>query len=269
MDALNRIARICISRWSRKHLMNIAAAEIPSISIIIPAFNEAGYLSETLKRLRSAEQQIKTIAAADIEILVVDNASTDTTAELARSARATVVSESHHNVARVRNRGAAVARHDTLVFLDADTLVPPELLLEIARAMADPHCVGGSVDILHRPASRILRGYLVFWRTLGLIGGMAQGACQFCRKNAFRELGGYDETWYMGEDVDFYWRLKRLARRCGLHVTFIGDLQVVPSPRRFDQWPIWRTLVWTFPPLLFVLKRNKAAWGGWYGEPPR
>jgi glycosyltransferase involved in cell wall biosynthesis len=249
--------------------MNTDLAEMPSISVIIPAFNEAGYISETLKRLSAAEQHFKAIAAAGIEILVVDNASMDATAELARNAGATVVYEAEHNVAKVRNSGAAAARHDILVFLDADTLVPPELLLGIARAMTDPQCVGGSVDISHRPVSRLLRAYLVFWRVLGLIGGMAQGACQFCRKSAFKELGGYDETWYMGEDVDYYWRLKRLARRHRLRVTFIGELQVVPSPRRFDQWPIWRTLVWTFPPLLFVLKRNKAAWGGWYREPPR
>ncbi len=249
--------------------MNTETAELPAITVIVPAFNEAGYISETLKSLRTAEKHLKGIAPADIEILLVDNASTDATAELARSAGADVLSEAEHNVARVRNRGAAVARHEILVFLDADTLVPPELLFRIAHAMADPQCVGGSVDILHRPASRILRAYLVFWRVVGLLGGMAQGACQFCRKSAFRELGGYDETWYMGEDVDFYWRLKRLAQRRGLRVRFIGELQVIPSPRRFDQWPIWRTLVWTFPPLLWVLKRNKAVWGGWYREPPR
>ena len=249
--------------------MNADLSEMPSLSVIIPAFNEAGYISETLKRLGAAEHHFKAIAAADIEILVVDNASMDATADLARNAGATVVYEAEHNVAKVRNSGAAAARHAILVFLDADTLVPPELLLRIARAMNDPRCVGGSVDISHRPVSRILRAYLTFWRVVGLLVGMAQGACQFCRKSAFDELGGYDETWYMGEDVDFYWRLKRLARRRRLRVTFIGELQVVPSPRRFDQWPIWRTLVWTFPPLLFVLKRNKAAWGGWYTEPPR
>ncbi len=249
--------------------MNTEPAKKPSISVIIPAFNEAGYISETLKRLSAAEQHFKAITAADIEILVVDNASTDSTAERARSAGATVVYEAEHNVAKVRNSGAAVTRHDILVFLDADTLVPPELLLRIARAMTDPQCAGGSVDILHRPVSLILRAYLVFWRVLGLIFGMAQGACQFCRKSIFKELGGYDEKWYMGEDVDFYWRLKRLARRRGLRISFVGELQVIPSPRRFDQWPIWRTLLWTFPPLLFVLKRNGAAWGGWYREPPR
>ncbi len=249
--------------------MNTEPADMPSISVILPAFNEAGYISATLERLKAAARYCKGGAVADIEILVVDNASTDSTAALARSVGAAVVHEAEHNVAKVRNRGATSARNDILVFLDADTLVPPELLLRIAQAMKDPQCAGGSVDISHRPASLILRAYLLLWRVLGLIGGMAQGACQFCRKSVHKELGGYDETWYMGEDVDFYWRLKRLARRRGLRTCFIGDLQVIPSPRRFDQWPIWRTLVWAFPPLLFLLKRNRAAWGGWYRDPPR
>jgi len=127
------------------------AVEIPSVSVIIPAFNEAGYILETLDRLGAAEQHFKAIADAAVQILVVDNASTDRTAELAQSAGATVLHEAEHNIARVRNAGAAVAMHDVLIFLDADTLVPPGLLLRIARAMTDPTYAGGSVDILHRP----------------------------------------------------------------------------------------------------------------------
>jgi len=245
------------------------AVEMPSMSVIIPAFNEAGYIPETLDRLGAAEQHFKAISDAAVQILVVDNASTDRTAELAQSAGATVVHEAERNIARVRNAGAAIAMNDVLIFLDADTLVPPELLLMIARAMTDPTCAGGSVDILHRPISPLLRAYLRFWRVLGLFCGMAQGACQFCRRSVFQELGGYDETQYMGEDVDFYWRLRRLARQRGLRTSFVRELQVIPSPRRFDRWPLWRTLIWTFPPLVFALRHRRAAWAGWYREPPR
>jgi glycosyltransferase involved in cell wall biosynthesis len=243
--------------------------EMPPMSVIIPAFNEAGYIPETLDRIRAAEQHFKAISDAAVQILVVDNASADRTAELAQSAGATVVHEAEHNIARVRNAGAAIALHDVLIFLDADTLVPPELLLTIARAMRDPTCAGGSVDLLLLPNSLLVRAYLGFWRVLGLIGGMAQGACQFCRKSVFQELGGYDETWYMGEDVDFYWRLKRLARHRGLRTSFIRELQVIPSPRRFNRWPLWRTLIWTNPLVAFALRHRRAAWVGWYKEPLR
>lgn len=245
------------------------AVEMPSVSVIIPAFNEAGYVLETLGSLAAAEKHFKAIADAAVQIVVVDNASTDPTAELARSAGATVVREAEHNIARVRNAGAAAAPHDVLVFLDADTLVPPELLVRIARAMTDPMCVGGAVDCLHQSNSLLLRAYLRFWRVVGLIGGMAQGGCQFCRRSVFQELGGYDETWYMGEDVDFCWRLKRLARQRGLRTSFIRELQVIPSPRRWDRWPLWRTLIWTSPPLTFALRHRRSAWAGWYKEPPR
>jgi len=172
------------------------AAEMPSVSWIIPAFNEAGYIAETLDRLWTAQQRFKAIADVGVQTLVVDNASTDRTAELARSAGATVVHEPEHNIARVRNAGAAIALHDVLIFLDADTLIPPELLIRIVRTMTDPLCVGGAVDCLHQSNRLLIMAYLKFWRVLGLIGGMAQGGCQFCRWSVFHELGGYDETWY-------------------------------------------------------------------------
>jgi hypothetical protein len=68
--------------------------------------------------------------------------------------------------------------------------------------MTDPLCVGGAVDRLHQSNSLVVRAYLRFWRILGLIGGMAQGGCQFCRRSVFQEVGGYDEAWCVGEDVD-------------------------------------------------------------------
>lgn len=243
--------------------------DMPSISVIIPAFNEADYITETLNRLAAAERFLKTTVDTTVQIIVVDNASSDRTAELAQSAGSNIVHETEHNIARVRNAGATIAANDVLIFLDADTLVPPELLIRITREMADPICVGGAVDCLHHSNNLIVRAYLKFWRMLGFVGGMAQGGCQFCRRNVFQELNGYDETWYMGEDVDFYWRLKRLARRRGLETFLIRDLQVIPSSRRWDRWSLWRILIWTNPLLTLMCRRRKSVWTGWYREPPR
>ena len=114
-----------------------------SHSLVVPAFNEEAYLPATLASVRRAE--------AGIEIIVVDNDSSDRTADVAASYGATIVREHEHNVARVRNAGASAANGDVVVFLDADTLVPERLFSRIAEIMQDRRCLGGAVDIDHQP----------------------------------------------------------------------------------------------------------------------
>jgi glycosyltransferase involved in cell wall biosynthesis len=239
------------------------------ISIIIPAFNEEDYLNETLVSLDRAKAFLRKKEAASAEIIVVDNDSLDSTADVARDFGATVVRETEHNVAKVRNTGARFVNGDVLVFVDADTIVPDELLWRIVEVMAEPTCVGGAVDTNYRPARLTSKIYLQFWRIIGKLAGMAQGATQFCRKDAFVALNGYDETLFMGEDVDFYWRLKRFARRQHGSICFIEDIHVAPSTRRFDQWGLWRILIWTNPLFILLFRRRKTAWRGWYKKVPR
>ena len=239
------------------------------LSIVIPAFNEAAYLGDTLASLNRAKAFLKHDKNIEAEIIVVDNDSNDSTVAVARVMGATITTESQHNVAQVRNSGAQVSHGDVLVFVDADTLVPSTLLARIAETMSDANCFGGAVDTDYRPRKLSVRLFLRFWRIIGRALGMAQGATQFCRRDVFVALNGYDETLFMGEDVDFYWRLKKFAKRQHARVTFIDDLRVVPSARRFDQWPFWRTLLWTNPFLIFLLRRSKTSWKGWYKGAPR
>lgn len=242
---------------------------IPSISVIIPAFNEESYLPSTLQSVNQSASALLSGHGINPEVIVVDNASTDATAKVAASLGARVIHEPEHNIARVRNRGAAAAGGDALVFLDADTLIPVELLPRIHQIMAEPRCAGGAVDTDYQPKKRSVRAYLGLWRILGKALGMAQGAAQFCRRDAFTAVGGYDESILMGEDVDFYWRLKRHARGSGGQVRFIDELRVAPSCRRFDQWSLWRTLVWTNPLVIAPLRRVRSAWRAWYDTPFR
>lgn len=239
------------------------------VSVIIPAFNEASCLGETLTSLNRAKASLHNETNVTAEIIVVDNNSEDSTADVARMFGATVATEKRHNIAVVRNCGARVSRGEVLVFVDADTLVPEKLLMRIASTMSDSNCLGGAVDTDYRPRKLTVRIYLQSWRVLGKLMGMAQGATQFCRREVFFALNGYDETLFMGEDVDLYWRLKRIAKRRNGHVCFIEDMQVVPSTRRFDQWPFWRTLICTNPCYVFAFRRKKSAWTGWYKVIPR
>jgi glycosyltransferase involved in cell wall biosynthesis len=240
-----------------------------TLSIIIPAFNEELYLPTTLRCLAQSLECLRHRSNLRPEVVLVDNASTDSTAEIAATFGARVISIPDHNIARVRNAGAKAAAGELLVFLDADTQIPEVLLTRIVEEMEKPNCLGGAVDIDYRPTRPLIRAYLRLWRIIGFLIGMAQGAVQFCRRKTFAELNGYDETLYMGEDVDFYWRLRKLAKIRGQRVCFIGDVRVVPSCRRFDRWPISRILVETNPFYVLLFRRRQAAWRGWYREIPR
>ena len=239
------------------------------LSIIVPAFNEARHIGNTLTSLNQAKLLLKPFQNISTEIIVVDNGSNDSTSEVARSLHAAVVTEAQHNIARVRNAGARNSQGNILIFVDADTIVPDVMLAKIVESMADQSCFGGVVDTEYQPKRLILRPYLQFWRLIGKLFGMAQGATQFYRKDMFLTLNGYDETLFMGEDVDLFWRLRKLAKQQRGRVARIDDIKVTPSARRFDQWPLWRTLVWTNPVVILFFRRRKAFWSSWYDEPLR
>jgi len=242
---------------------------VDSISIIIPAFNEERYIGETLTSLDRAKKFMLKKKHVPIEILVVDNDSEDLTVNVAKAFGVTIISEIQHNIARVRNTGANLANGNILIFIDADTIVPENLLYCVYEAMADSTCLGGAVNTNYRPVKLTTRLYLNIWRIVGHLAGIAQGATQFCRRHVFFELKGYDESLYMGEDVDFYCRLKRFAKQQRARVRFLEGLEVLPSTRRFDQCGLWRTLIWTNPIYIQMFRRRKKAWKGWYQNSPR
>ena len=239
------------------------------LTIIVPAFNEEAYLVRTLDSVRTAAEELRARSGMDVDTIVVDNNSEDETAAVARSKGATVVHEPVQNIARARNTGARHAAGDVLVFLDADVVVPPTLLATIHATMSDPTCVGGGVDVDYRPRRRAVGLYLHVWRFLGQRLGMVQGAAQFCRKGVFEQVGGYDENVWIGEDVDFYWGLKRLARETSRTVRTIEHPRVRPSCRRLDIWPMWRILIWTNPLFIVLFRRWRAVWSGWYSDAVR
>lgn len=239
------------------------------ISIVVPAFNEEAYLGETLASLNRARAFLLHERNIQTEIIVVDNDSDDLTSDVARALGATVVTETQHNIAKVRNTGAKLSDGDVIVFVDADTVVPDKLLSRIVDVMSDGMCLGGAVDTDYRPVKLMVKTYLRCWRILGTLTGMAQGATQFFRREVFFTLEGYDETLFMAEDVDLYWRLQSFAQRQNGGVVFIEDIRVIPSTRRFDQWRLWRTLFWTNPLVILMFRRSKTFWQGWYGSAPR
>lgn len=239
------------------------------ISVVIPAYNEEKYLPATLASLVRAKEFSVAKGCCPVELHVVNNDSTDQTGRIASASGASVILERRHNIAAVRNTGAKAASGELLVFVDADTIVPESFLRRIHQVMSNPAVLGGAVDTEYRPTGIMEKTYLRMYRLLSRATGMAQGCAQFYRRDLFFTLGGFDERLFMGEDVDLFWRFKKLARKMGGRVVVIEDIKVIPSCRRYDQWPFWRTLVWTNPLLITLFQRRRAAWHGWYKDVPR
>jgi glycosyltransferase involved in cell wall biosynthesis len=128
-------------------------------TVVIPAFNEEKLLPATLQAVLEAA------AGLSCEIIVVDNASTDETANIARNLGARVLSESEHNIAKVRNTGAAGAGGEFLIFIDADTIVPDGLFQKICAAMRDEKILGGAVAVEYGEFERQwMKYYLYGWK---------------------------------------------------------------------------------------------------------
>ena len=107
-------------------------------TLVIPAYNEAALLPSTLASVRQAMQACSHAG----ELVVVDNNSSDDTAEVARAGGARVVFEAHNQISRARNAGAQASESEALVFLDADTRLPPGLLQTALDLLAGGACCG-------------------------------------------------------------------------------------------------------------------------------
>src|SRR4030095_5158372 len=103
-----------------------------TISVLIPAFNEEALIARTIE---SVQQSFAEVGHTAFEIIVCDNNSTDRTAQVAQSKGARVVFEPHNQISRARNAAANHAQGEWLIFLDADTLLPAELLCSTIETM--------------------------------------------------------------------------------------------------------------------------------------
>lgn len=231
------------------------------LSIIIPAYNEENYLPATLDAINAT-------LTGDAEIIVVDNLSTDATRQIAEERGAIVITETERNIGKVRNTGAEAATGDVLVFIDADSIVRAGIFAKIVEAVSDGRCLGGSAAVEYEPIDDrpLIHWFVKLYPILGKWMKMRGGALQFCRSDVFRELGGFDTTIYVGEDIDFGWRLDHLARERDAHTTFIEEPKVLTSSRRWNRMGLVRLLFFTHPITVLAARRVRSLWKDWYED---
>jgi glycosyltransferase involved in cell wall biosynthesis len=198
-------------------------------SVVIPTYNEAKYISETLRALRN--QTFK-----DFEVIVKDGKSRDETVRIAKKFTKKVVSIRDYSAGDARNQGAGCADGEILVFMDADTLLPPETLARFSELMGDESVVGASCRKVPQSGSildRLLYEFVnISTFVSGLMGvGGAHGNCMVIKKTVFERVGGFNPNIIVAEEQE----LVRRASKFGRYV-FLLDHCVVENPRRLLKW---------------------------------
>jgi len=207
------------------------------VSVVIPTLNEEHALPALLDALRRLPGKF--------EVIVADGGSSDATRAVA-GAGADVVLDVRGGRARQLDAGAAASRGDPIVFVHADSRLPPDAYRSLTRACADPAIVGGNFALRFDGDdrfSRVLSAVYGVQRRLGLYYG---DSSIWVRRLAFEALGGHRELAIM-DDYDFARRLQRL-----------GPTTCLPGPaltsaRRWQQMGVARTLLsWIVIRWLFV-----------------
>ncbi|GAC1396774.1 MAG: TIGR04283 family arsenosugar biosynthesis glycosyltransferase [Vulcanimicrobiaceae bacterium] len=199
------------------------------VSIIMPTLDEADNV--TARHAEIARQR------APWDWIVADGASRDATPTLARALGARVAACEPGRGAQL-DCGAEVARGDVLLFLHADTVLPPDALAAIRRALENPAVVGGNFALRFDPPTRtarfFARAYALQQRLFGVYYG---DSAVFVRAETYRAIGGFGRMPIM-EDYAFVRRLSRAGKTVRLPIA------VTTSARRFEGRPLRALVTW-------------------------
>ncbi len=247
------------------------------VSVVIPAYNEENYLPACLESIKNQDY------AGEYEVIVVDNASTDNTAQIARNWGAKVVYESKRSPACARQRGAEVAAGRIVAFIDADTRAPAHWLSTIVwRFLCEPEMVAISGPYAYCDVGKFSRTISYVGNFLNIVidqlfrkvfrkGGAIWG-CNFAvRHSALMAVGGFDTSIkFYGEEYELSLRLRKAGKGCIMPRMFVltsarrlKRIGVVnqywnwmvdyftvlfwytPLPERLENWPskAWQTVV--------------------------
>ncbi len=197
------------------------------ISVVIPTLDEAELIESAVS---------SALAAENAECIVVDGGSRDPTLVRATRAGATIVHAPRGRAPQL-NAGARIARHPLLVFLHADTILPPGYEHVVRRILSGPNIACGAFRLHIEPANSSLRAIErianLRARRLALPYG---DQALFVRADRFHQLGGFPDLPVM-EDFEFVRRIRRTGR------IEVASEAVETSSRRWRRNGAWRTTI--------------------------
>jgi glycosyltransferase involved in cell wall biosynthesis len=206
----------------------------PDITIVIAAHNEERRLGRCLASVQAAAAAL----GGAVEVIVVDNCSTDGTAAVARAHDARVVVERALGAVNAKAAGVAAASAPLVAVLDADSVCPPDWLAKIVRAFAaDARLVGLSGPARYLGARRwvyaVMWLWYGFWKLMQALAGTALyavGTNVAFRREAYLRAGGFDTNVLVGGDeLGLFRRLRRVGP-----TRYTDTLWVETDPRRTE-----------------------------------
>ena len=204
---------------------------MPQLSVVIPTYNEERYLPALFACLKRQDLR-------DFEVIVADNKSTDKTRAIAKRFGALVCAGGLPGIGR--NKGAALAKGQYLVFLDADVQFNATFLREsIAEFIRRDAACATARSTANSPrfiAKFFIGTWDVYVRLTQQFYPHAAGYCIFTTRAVHRKIGGFDESILIGEDSDYVLRASKKKR-----FLVLGTI-VLASTRRFDSQGYWRVL---------------------------
>ena len=197
------------------------------VSFIIPTLNEEKYIESCLKSIRSQKTSL------DFEIILSDSKSTDKTVEVAEKYVDKVIVPKRKGIATGRNMGAKAAKGKSLLFVDADTSIPPNYANVVHHVLLNEEIAGvccafkfDSNDLFPKTVEKVTNNYL-------LIKGFQSnspflGFDGSCRASTFKKVGGFPDK--LLEDRAFGLKLEKVGK-----VVYLPEPVVITSSRRLEQ----------------------------------
>lgn len=230
-------------------------------AVIVPAWNEAEFIESCVASINEAMNQVSYSG----QLIVVDNNSTDDTANIAKAAGAQVVFEPVNQISRARNAGACAANASMYVFVDADSHISGPLLQAAIEAIAQGNKVGGGACIRgDREPEFIARLGINGWNRISQTFKLAAGCFVFVRADAFSELGGFTLKRYAGEELTLSRGLRRWGKKRGMDFHIITDYTVETSLRKLDWYSSAQLVRQLIVALLPGTMSSRRFMGTWY-----
>lgn len=205
MNFESRLTDLKMIVWHGLGLLLLGKCEV---SVVVPALNEAKYISKCLKSLNRQD------FCGEFEIIVVDGGSSDGTIELAKSIADRVVIEKCSNVGLQRNIGAKFAVADKLAFIDADTMASQGWLRSISECLSYSNVVGVTGPTLPYEGSAAdliaYRATMGWLQHLSIVFGLPHVGAANCayRREPFLRCGGFEESRALSEDLALSLKMK-------------------------------------------------------------